>query len=132
MHGDAVVWIPGTDHAGIATQVVVERYLARQGLGSRHDLGRDKFVEEVWRWREKKGDAICDQLRHLGVSLDWNRQFFTLDQVFKNINQTFIRRAYLFFNIILVIKGILYLMFILFKFKQLNGLHLAVFYNATL
>ena len=78
MLGDATLWLPGTDHAGIATQMVVERELAKQGL-SRHDLGREEFLKRVWAWVEKYGSTIDDQLRRLGASCDWTRKRFTLD-----------------------------------------------------
>ena len=79
MQGKKVLWQPGTDHAGIATQMVVERQLAKEGV-SRHDLGRDKFVETVWKWKEKSGGMICKQLRRLGASCDWSRERFTMDE----------------------------------------------------
>ena len=79
MCGFETLWMPGTDHAGIATQNVVERELAKEGL-TRHDLGREKFVERVWRWREKYGSAIIHQLKKLGSSCDWARERFTMDE----------------------------------------------------
>ncbi len=78
MQGRNVVWLPGTDHAGIATQNVVEKALRKQGT-SRHDLGREKFVEKVWEWREEYGGTIVRQLRKLGASCDWSRERFTMD-----------------------------------------------------
>ena len=78
MQGRPTLWLPGTDHAGISTQNVVEKELARQGL-TRHDLGREKFVETVWRWKEKYGGIITHQLRRMGASCDWTRERFTLD-----------------------------------------------------
>ncbi|MCB1705383.1 MAG: valine--tRNA ligase [Halioglobus sp.] len=78
MLGDNTLWQVGTDHAGIATQMVVERQLAAQGI-SRHDLGRDKFIEKVWEWKEESGGTITRQLRRLGSSLDWSRERFTMD-----------------------------------------------------
>ncbi len=78
MRGKNAVWIPGTDHAGIATQTVVVKQLAEEGL-TRHDLGREKFVERVWEWREESGGIILDQLKQLGCSLDWDREAFTFD-----------------------------------------------------
>ena len=78
MMGDAALYLPGTDHAGIATQVVVERQLASEGL-TRHDVGREAFLERVWDWVEKTGDTIDNQHRRLGVSCDWERKTFTLD-----------------------------------------------------
>ncbi len=79
MQGDPTLWVPGTDHAGIATQNVVERKLAEQGI-SRKDLGREKFVEKVWEWKEEYGSRITQQHRRLGVSCDWDRERFTLDE----------------------------------------------------
>ncbi|MBU4259700.1 MAG: valine--tRNA ligase, partial [Proteobacteria bacterium] len=79
MHGDNVLWMPGTDHAGIATQNVVEKKLASEGL-DRHKLGRKKFIEAVWEWREEYGSAIISQLKRLGASCDWNRERFTMDK----------------------------------------------------
>ncbi|PYJ02522.1 MAG: valine--tRNA ligase, partial [Verrucomicrobia bacterium] len=80
MGGKEVLWLPGTDHAGIATQTVVERALKKQGLiGHRNDLGREKFVEKVWEWKEKHGSIIIQQLMKLGCSCDWSRARFTMD-----------------------------------------------------
>jgi len=79
MQGRNAVWIPGTDHAGIATQMVVEKQLADEGL-TRHDLGREAFVDRVWQWREESGGIILDQLKKLGCSLDWDREAFTFDE----------------------------------------------------
>lgn len=79
MLGKKVLWQPGTDHAGIATQMVVERNLAKEGL-TRHDLGREKFVEHVWEWKKYSGGTICKQLRRLGASCDWSRERFTMDE----------------------------------------------------
>ncbi len=79
MRGRDVLWQPGTDHAGIATQMVVERQIAEQGL-TRSDLGREAFVERVWRWKEESGGIITRQLRCLGASADWSRERFTMDQ----------------------------------------------------
>lgn len=79
MKGKDVLWQPGTDHAGIATQMVVERLLAKDGI-SRHDLGREKFIEKVWEWKAKSGGQITKQLRRLGASLDWPRERFTMDE----------------------------------------------------
>ncbi len=78
MLGKNVLWQPGTDHAGIATQMVVERNLAKEGI-SRHDLGREKFIETVWEWKKQSGGTICRQLRRLGASCDWSRERFTMD-----------------------------------------------------
>jgi valyl-tRNA synthetase len=78
MRGDNTLWQPGTDHAGIATQIVVERQLDGQGI-SRHDLGREKFLEKVWEWKEYSGNTITRQMRRLGTSPDWSRERFTMD-----------------------------------------------------
>ena len=78
MRGHNTAWIPGTDHAGIATQIVVERQLDAQKI-SRHDLGREKFVEKVWDWKEKSGSTITGQMRRMGASADWAREYFTMD-----------------------------------------------------
>ena len=77
--GDNVLWMPGTDHAGIATQNVVEKKLALEGK-TRHELGRARFIEEIWKWREKYGSAIINQLKRLGASCDWERERFTMDE----------------------------------------------------
>jgi valyl-tRNA synthetase len=79
MRGHRVLWVPGTDHAGIATQMVVERQLAKEGT-DRRSLGREKFIERVWAWRRESGDVILAQLRRLGCSLDWSRLRFTMDE----------------------------------------------------
>jgi len=78
MEGYRTLWIPGTDHAGIATQNAVEKQLKKEGL-SRHDLGREKFLEKVWEWRDKYGNIILDQLKKIGSSMDWSRTRFTMD-----------------------------------------------------
>ncbi|WP_457628359.1 valine--tRNA ligase [Oceanithermus sp.] len=80
LRGYEALWLPGTDHAGIATQVVVERLLAKEGK-TRHDLGREKFLERVWQWREESGGQILEQLKRLGASADWSRLAFTMDEV---------------------------------------------------
>ncbi|MEJ7806916.1 MAG: valine--tRNA ligase [Telluria sp.] len=79
MRGFNTAWVPGTDHAGIATQIVVERQLDAQKM-SRHDLGREKFVEKVWEWKEKSGNIITGQMRRMGTSPDWAREYFTMDE----------------------------------------------------
>jgi valyl-tRNA synthetase len=79
LRGDNVLWMPGTDHAGIATQNVVEKKLAAEGL-DRHQVGRDKFIEAVWEWRKEYGSAIINQLKRLGASCDWDRERFTMDE----------------------------------------------------
>ncbi len=80
MKGKAVLWLPGTDHAGIATQMVVERKLAAEGNIGRRDMGRDAFIEKVWDWKAESGGTIVRQLRRLGSSCDWSRERFTLDE----------------------------------------------------
>jgi valyl-tRNA synthetase len=91
MQGCASLWIPGTDHAGIATQNVVERQLAKEGL-TRDDLGREKFIERVWKWRDEHGSTIVKQLRRLGASCDWSKERFTMDQGLSNaVLEAFIR-----------------------------------------
>ncbi len=80
MRGKDVLWQPGTDHAGIATQMVVERNLAEQGGQTRHEMGRDRFVETIWEWKEESGGTIFRQLRRLGASCDWSRERFTMDE----------------------------------------------------
>jgi valyl-tRNA synthetase len=78
MLGENTLWLPGTDHAGIATQIVVERQLDAQGV-SRHDLGRAEFLKRVWEWKQKSGSTITGQVRRLGASIDWSREYFTMD-----------------------------------------------------
>jgi valyl-tRNA synthetase len=91
MRGDNTLWQPGTDHAGIATQIVVERQLDAQGV-SRHDLGREKFLEKVWQWKEYSGNTITKQMRRLGTSPDWSRERFTMDEgLNKTVTETFVR-----------------------------------------
>jgi valyl-tRNA synthetase len=91
MQGYNAVWVPGTDHAGIATQNVVERELKKEGL-SRKDLGREKFLERVWAWKNKYGDTIVNQLKALGASCDWDRLRFTMDEGLSNaVKEVFIR-----------------------------------------
>lgn len=91
MRGDNTLWQPGTDHAGIATQIVVERQLDAQGV-SRHDLGREKFLEKVWEWKEYSGGTITQQMRRLGTSPDWSRERFTMDPALnKTVTETFVR-----------------------------------------
>ncbi|SDE52431.1 valine--tRNA ligase [Desulfuromonas thiophila] len=90
MTGHEVLWMPGTDHAGIATQNVVEKQLAAEGC-DRHDLGRDAFVERVWRWREESGGQIINQLKRLGASCDWQRERFTMDDgLSKAVREVFV------------------------------------------
>ncbi|MGC8487815.1 MAG: valine--tRNA ligase [Clostridia bacterium] len=91
MRGDVTLWLPGTDHAGIATQAVVEKALREEGK-SREQLGRDAFLQEVWAFRERHGHIILDQLRRLGCSLDWNRLRFTLDEgLARAVTEVFVR-----------------------------------------
>ncbi|WP_300453727.1 valine--tRNA ligase [Accumulibacter sp.] len=91
MRGDNTLWQPGTDHAGIATQIVVERQLDAQGI-SRHDLGRERFLEKVWEWKEFSGSTITRQMRRLGTSPDWRRERFTMDAgLSKTVTETFVR-----------------------------------------
>jgi valyl-tRNA synthetase len=91
MRGFNTLWQPGTDHAGIATQMVVERQLEAQGV-SRHDLGRDKFIDKVWEWKEQSGGQITQQLRRLGASPDWSRERFTMDEgLSRAVTEVFIR-----------------------------------------
>ena len=91
MLGANTVWVPGTDHAGIATQIVVERKLQDQGL-SRHDLGRPAFVEKVWEWKEKSGNTITNQMRRMGDTVDWSREYFTMDpKLSKTVTETFVQ-----------------------------------------
>ncbi|WP_321794491.1 valine--tRNA ligase [Caballeronia sp. J97] len=78
MLGENTLWVPGTDHAGIATQIVVERQLDAQGI-SRHDLGREEFLKRVWAWKQQSGSTITNQVRRLGASIDWSREYFTMD-----------------------------------------------------
>src|SRR5947207_5665291 len=79
MKGDNTLWVPGTDHAGIATQIVVERQLQDAGL-SRHDLGRKKFIDQVWDWKEASGSTITRQMRRMGDSVAWKYEYFTMDE----------------------------------------------------
>jgi valyl-tRNA synthetase len=91
MQGRRALWQPGTDHAGIATQMVVERLLSGEGV-SRHDLGRDRFLERVWRWKEESGGKISQQLRRIGASVDWDRERFTMDEgLSEAVREVFVR-----------------------------------------
>uniref|UniRef100_A0A667ZQ25 valine--tRNA ligase n=1 Tax=Myripristis murdjan TaxID=586833 RepID=A0A667ZQ25_9TELE len=92
MRGETTLWNPGCDHAGIATQVVVEKKLMRERGMSRHDLGRENFIQEVWKWKNEKGDRIYHQLKKLGSSLDWDRACFTMDpKLSYAVQEAFIR-----------------------------------------
>src|SRR4030042_1428602 len=91
MQGKNVLWQPGTDHAGIASQYVVDRELRKEGL-SREKLGREQFIARVWQWKEEKGDAIIQQLKRLGASCDWNRTRFTMDEgLSRSVREVFVR-----------------------------------------
>ena len=91
MKGDNTLWVPGTDHAGIATQIVVERQLERQGQ-SRHDLGRKNFVARVWEWKEHSGSTITQQMRRMGASVAWKHEYFTMDDTLSPIvTDTFVQ-----------------------------------------
>jgi len=93
MKGFETLWLPGMDHAGIATQNVVEKQLATQGL-SRHDLGREKFIETVWKWKAESGGAILGQMKRLGDSVDWSRERFTMDEGLSKAVQEIFKRLY--------------------------------------
>ncbi|MDN0085311.1 valine--tRNA ligase [Crenobacter sp. SG2305] len=91
MKGNNTLWVPGTDHAGIATQIVVERQLGEQGV-SRHDLGRDAFISKVWEWKNVSGGTITSQMRRVGCSVDWSREYFTMDDTRAGIvSEVFVR-----------------------------------------
>ncbi|MET0311769.1 MAG: class I tRNA ligase family protein, partial [Burkholderiaceae bacterium] len=91
MRGFNTLWVPGTDHAGIATQIVVERQLQEQGQ-SRHDLGRKNFTSRVWEWKEKSGNTITTQMRRMGDSVDWSHEYFTMDEgLSKIVTETFVQ-----------------------------------------
>src|ERR1700759_4505330 len=91
MCGDLALWLPGTDHAGIATQMMVERQLASENK-SRQELGREAFVERVWCWRQHYGGAILDQMKRLGASVDWSREYFTMDDnLSRAVKEVFVR-----------------------------------------
>src|ERR1700742_3806872 len=92
MRGERTVWVPGTDHAGIATQMMVERQLAAEGGPSRTELGREAFTERVWQWKQQYGGAITDQMERLGVSVDWSREYFTMDErLSRAVKEAFVR-----------------------------------------
>ncbi|KAF9598518.1 hypothetical protein IFM89_028050 [Coptis chinensis] len=92
MSGYNTLWVPGMDHAGIATQVVVEKKIMRETKLTRHDIGRERFVSEVWKWKDEYGGTILDQKRRLGASLDWSRQCFTMDETrSKAVTEAFVR-----------------------------------------
>jgi len=91
MMGDPTLWVPGSDHAGIATQNVVEKQLAKQGI-NRRDLGREEFVRRVWDWKTEYGSIITNQIRRMGSSCDWTRERFTLDDGLSHaVREAFVR-----------------------------------------
>jgi valyl-tRNA synthetase len=91
MRGFVTLWLPGTDHAGIATQMMVERQLAKEGK-KRREMGREKFVERVWEWKREYGGAILDQMKRLGASVDWDREYFTMDEnLSRAVREVFVR-----------------------------------------
>jgi valyl-tRNA synthetase len=105
MRGKNVLWQPGTDHAGIATQMVVERQLAERGEPSRRDMGREKFLEKVWAWKKESGDTIIGQLKRLGASCDWSRERFTMGNREDGENGQMQRAVTAFFNALHELKG---------------------------
>ena len=91
MKGDNTLWQPGSDHAGIATQMVVERQLNAEGK-TRHDLGRDKFIDRIWDWKKESGNTITQQLRRMGTSPDWSRERFTMAAgLYEAVKEVFVR-----------------------------------------
>jgi valyl-tRNA synthetase len=91
MRGFITLWLPGTDHAGIATQMMVEKQLEKEGK-KRHELGREKFIERVWEWKQLYGGAILDQMKRLGASVDWDREYFTMDEnLSRAVREVFVR-----------------------------------------
>ena len=99
MNGYETLWQPGTDHAGIATQAVVEKKLLEKGI-KKEQLGRNKFIDEVWKWKEESGDQILNQLKKLGCSCDWSRNRFTMDKdlsdaVIKTFVQLYNKKLYI-------------------------------------
>jgi valyl-tRNA synthetase len=93
MKGYEDLWLPGMDHAGIATENVIEKQLAAQGI-SRHDLGREEFVSKVWQWKAESGGGILDQMRRLGDSVDWSRERFTMDEGMSNSVLALFKKMY--------------------------------------
>src|SRR3982750_3710934 len=92
MRGDNTLWVPGIDHAGIATQAVVEKQFKEQENRTRHDVGREALVERIWQWKQQYGDRIIEQLKRLGCSCDWDRTRFTLDeQCARAVRETFFK-----------------------------------------
>ncbi|MFL6256451.1 MAG: valine--tRNA ligase, partial [Pyrinomonadaceae bacterium] len=94
MRGRRTLWLPGTDHAGISTQIMVERHLKKEEGKTRHDLGRDAFIERVWRWKEQSGGEILRQMRREGASVDWSRERFTMDEHLSRAVREFFVRSY--------------------------------------
>ena len=91
MDGKEVLWLPGTDHAGIATQIVVEKKVRNEEKKTRHDFGRDAFISKIWQWKETHGDIIIEQLKKLGCSCDWSRERFTMDEAYsRRVLETFV------------------------------------------
>src|SRR5271155_5452632 len=91
MCGKKTLWLPGTDHAGISTQIMVERQIAEEGL-TKHDLGREKFLERAWAWKEEYGGGILEQMKRVGHSVDWSRLAFTMDpQLSRAVREAFVR-----------------------------------------
>ena len=104
MLGKEVLWLPGTDHAGIATQNVVEKTLKKQGvIKHRDDLGREKLVEKIWEWKEKHGGIIIQQLKKLGASCDWSRERFTMDADYSRVRAC--RCSWIFTKRALIYRG---------------------------
>src|SRR5579875_3382419 len=92
MRGETALWLPGTDHAGIATQMMVERQLAAEGGPTRAEMGREAFTQRVWCWKKQYGGAITEQMRRLGASVDWSREYFTMDErLSKAVKEAFVR-----------------------------------------
>lgn len=96
MKGYPVVWIPGFDHAGIATQMMVEKYISKTKNVTKYDMGREEFLSFIWEWKDEKENTIKSQLKALGASLDWSREYFTMSEVFGII---VLRKIY--FNIVI-------------------------------
>src|SRR5277367_5457200 len=94
MEGKEVLWLPGTDHAGLATQTAVEKYISKAEGISRQQMGREKFVERVWKWKEEFGGIITQQLRKIGCSCDWSRERFTLDKDYEHAVQNVFVKLY--------------------------------------
>src|SRR3712207_6485972 len=94
MRGFRTLWLPGTDHAGISTQIMVERQLKKDEGLTRHDLGREEFVARVWKWKEQYGGEITRQMRREGLSVDWSRHHFTMDEDLSRAVREFFVRCY--------------------------------------